>query len=540
MATCPTCQQDFEQSAFCPRDGTRLVGEQVLDGRYRLFGKVGEGAMGEVFQGEHIHLHRRVAVKILRRHIAYQPEAIARLEREAQATSQLGHPNIVNVLDFGRTDDGSVYLVMEWLDGEDLDAYLSRSAVDLATALAIVTQAAAGIAEAHDHGVIHRDLKPANLFITRDRAGALRVKILDFGIAKLAIEQTQLTGTGVLIGTPNYMAPEQALGDPTDARSDIYALGVILYELLTGVVPFQGDSPIAVLHQHTSRLPVVPSTVARDRGITADVDLIVMRCLEKRPADRFATGHDLIAAIQAARLHPEPVTAPPPMVLDAADGDDELLASAGIRRRSPLLIAVAVVTLGGLGVLAAVLLMAGGDSDRSATPVDAAAVAGAADAQPIGLAHDAGTASSDARIEEVADDAATGPATDAALDAATGPEVIVPAWTRRGHGDGFTFQASIGPTAASATTPFELVLELDDLETALIEAAAAGTLRLRVSAEYYRDHAVVHTSDHPVDAAGRIVVPLALTQAGKHHVRLELRDADRRVDRATFDLLVGR
>jgi len=486
----------------------------VLDGRYRLLRKVGEGAMGEVFEAEHVTLRRRVAVKILRRHIAYQPEAIARLEREAQATSQIGHPNLVSMLDFGQTDDGTVYLAMEWLEGEDLDAYAERQPIDIATSIDIVSQAASGVGEANDRGVIHRDLKPANLFITRDRAGALRVKVLDFGIAKLAIEQTQLTGTGVLIGTPNYMSPEQALGEPVDVRTDVYALGVILYELLTGSVPFRGDSPIAVLHQHTSRMPAAPSAVVPGRGISHELDQVVLTCLAKSPADRYPSMHALLAALAGARRGDQ---APTQAATDD-DDDDLLMEAAGLRTRRRTILLVAIATLACGGVLALVLMFAfnaerpaiandasGGDASVAATPID-------------------GTAAVVDAVAAVAVDA--------------GPPVT-PVWEHEGHARGFHYRARIDGHEPRRDAPFDMAIELEDLNASIADAARRGTLRAIVKVEYFADHALVHHSDHGMGESLAIATRISAARAGKHHVHVELRDGTRGLGRASFDLLVG-
>jgi eukaryotic-like serine/threonine-protein kinase len=530
VATCPTCQNRFDGATFCPRDGARLVGDRaagaLLGGRYRLIRKVGEGGMGEVYEAEHALIHRRVAVKILQRNLAQDPQAIERLQREAQSTSGLGHPNIVDTLDFGYSDDGQVFLVMEWLDGENLDQRLRREPVSLPSALDIAAQAAAGLAEAHDRGVIHRDLKPANLFLTRDRRGALVVTVLDFGIAKLAIHQTKLTGTGVLVGTPNYMAPEQAFGDEIDARADVYALGVILYEMVTGSVPFHADSPLAVLHQHTSRMPVPPSTVAPDREIPPEVEALVMRCLAKKPADRFGSMHELASAIDdVRRMRRAPPPAPRAPMEEA--GDDDLLRAAGVRGgRRGLLLASGGALLAA-GVIVGFLSMRG-DDRGDAPPQRARDAAG-----PVAASADAADAA------PPIDAAATQLVVDAEPTPAISPDAApAPGWRRAGKGKASSFSARID-VAPRPGEPFDLQIVLSDLRGALHDAGHAGALRAEVSVAYFKDHAVVHTSSHDLDDSLAISVPLQLDQAGKHHVSVALRSGERRLDRLRFDIFVG-
>ncbi len=539
MATCPTCRNQYDHATFCPRDGARLVDPEatdgILGGRYRLISKVGAGGMGEVYEATHVFTNRRVAVKLLHRNLASTPEVVARLQREAQTTSSLGHPNIVDCLDFGYSDDGQVYLVMEWLEGENLDQRMQRETIDLPTALDIAAQAAAGLAEAHDHGIIHRDLKPANLFLIRDRRGALVVKVLDFGIAKLVMHQTKLTGTGVLIGTPNYMAPEQASGDDVDGRTDIYALGVMLYELVTGSVPFHADSPLAVLHQHTSRMPVPPSARAPERDIPPEVEELIMRCLAKRADERVGSMHELAQALDQLRRAPSPalgITEQPPLPREDTDADinDDLLRAAGVNRGRSwiIVIAIAVLVLGA----AAVLLATRGGSDaapRVGMAVDAA-VAAPADGRPA-IQGDATAATVATSI-----DASVAASLDASLAPATPDAGVAPAPVVTGRGKRFTFIAAIA-TEPTARQPFETAFELGELGPALAAAVADGSLRARLSFAYFRDHAVVHESTHAVDHAGRFVAPITLGSPGKHHVSLELVVGDDVVDRARFDLV---
>ena len=245
--------------------------------RYRLLRGVGQGAMGVVFEAEHVHIGKRVAVKLLHRELARDPMAVERLRREAHAASSIGHRNIVHVEDFGIAADGAVYLVMEWLAGETLADRLERGPADPSGAIAVVRQVLAALAAAHAAGVVHRDLKPANIFLARRKDGGEEVKLLDFGIAKLVLADSRLTRTGAFVGTPDYVAPEQALGHQVDARADLYSVGVLMYRLLTDTLPFRGESFMAVLHQHTMTEPEPPSQRAPERNIAPAIEAVVLR-----------------------------------------------------------------------------------------------------------------------------------------------------------------------------------------------------------------------------------------------------------------------
>ena len=503
-ATCPTCRSRFDRGQFCPRDGAKLVEEapaRVLAGRYALRRKVGEGAMGEVYEAEHVHLHRRVAVKILRPTIAAIPEAIARMQREAESMSGLGHPNIVDAIDFGHTDDGVAFLVMEWLEGENLDDMLARQRPDIATALDIAAQAAAGLAEAHRRGVIHRDLKPANLFVTTNHKGALVIKVVDFGIAKLAEENTRLTATGVLVGTPNYMAPEQAMGEAVDARADIYALGVILYEMLTGVVPFRGDTALAVLHQHTSKMAALPSAAAPDRAISAELDDLVMRCLAKQPADRFASMEELGDAL--AVLQGRPVMSP------------RVAAEPEASRTLPRRIGARVLVLGGLAIAAvgAAIVAFATRGSHPAARADAALAVATRDAAMIAVASP---------------DAALAPARPDASESGLDLHAKTPL---------FSYSAAL-PHQTAADVPFDLAIGISDLDPSVTWTPNTPLLA-RVLVRYYIDHSIVYQAAQPLDDSSRIIAHVTTLKPGKHHVHVELLSGTRELGHATFDIFVG-
>jgi serine/threonine protein kinase len=251
--------------------------------------------MGSVYAVRHTALDKRFAMKVMRADLAQQGELAARFIQEARATAAIGHPNIVQITDFGQLPSGAPYFVMELLEGTPLSKMI-RLGGPLPAGLAVRTlqQTAAALAAAHAAGVIHRDLKPDNIHITRDNL----VKVLDFGVAKMA-GAGRLTRTGMVFGTPHYMSPEQASGNDVDRRADIYALGIIMYEMFTGRVPFEADSYMGVLTKHMYMLPEPPSHVheaARALGALEDVTL---RCLEKKPEARYASMNELIADVES-------------------------------------------------------------------------------------------------------------------------------------------------------------------------------------------------------------------------------------------------
>ena len=272
--------------------GASLLG-QVISGRYRLTERLGEGGMGEVYAAEHVHITKRVAVKVLHPEVGANPEALARFRQEAQSASSIGHPNIVSIDDFGQMEDGRFYLCMEYLVGQSM-AELMQAEGGLAPgrALALIAQVCDGLAAAHAKGIIHRDMKPENVFVTQGSDGSDCVKVLDFGIAKVSQEdgQSNLTKTGSVFGTPHYMSPEQALGKKVDARADIYSLGVILFEVFTGQLPFKAESFMGILSQHITEKPPLPSQVAAGgKGIPEPVEGLILRAMAKDPSERFAS-----------------------------------------------------------------------------------------------------------------------------------------------------------------------------------------------------------------------------------------------------------
>jgi len=275
----------------------------VLSERYRLLHIVGDGGMGRVYAAEHVTLRRKLAIKVLKPELARVEANVERFLQEARAASMIAHPNVVDILDFGRIPGGPVFFVMEFLDGEDLAGLLRRQPrLPWLRAQQIALQVVRGLHAAHKCGVIHRDMKPANIFLVRRPDHGELVKLLDFGIAKVVRHDGMgsITGQGSVFGTARYMSPEQASGLPVDGRSDVYAVGILLYEMLTGRVPFEGDNFMRVATQHINE-PIRPlREAAPDAGIGEVVDGLVMRALAKRPDDRYPSMAEFEAAILGA------------------------------------------------------------------------------------------------------------------------------------------------------------------------------------------------------------------------------------------------
>lgn len=285
----------------------RAVG-RVLADRYRLLECIGEGGMGRVYRAEHLTLDKAIAVKVLTNAKAV-PQATQRFFREAKATASIGHENIVEIIDFGETRDGAVFIVMELLDGEDLGQTLDRvGRMPWPRAIGIVVQICRALGAAHEQGIVHRDLKPENCLRLERDGNRDFIKVLDFGIAKLmrpAAEETRLTKTGSVFGTPAYMSPEQARGRHIDHRSDIYAVGIILYELLTGRVPFDGEDFLEIVLQHLHDVVPAPSTRVPAQDVPQELDAVVLKALAKNPDDRYPTMHAFASALARSVGAPE-------------------------------------------------------------------------------------------------------------------------------------------------------------------------------------------------------------------------------------------
>lgn len=274
-------------------------------GQYRLKRLLGAGGMGEVYLAEHQLMKRPVAIKLIKPGKAADPQALARFHREVQATAKLTHLNTIEIFDYGHTDDGTFYYVMEYLPGKSLaDLVLQHGPLAPERVVAILEQICEALAEAHRIGLIHRDIKPGNIFAA-ERGGVYDVaKLLDFGLAKpvMPTADVNLTQDGAITGSPLFMAPEQAVGDGVpDARSDIYGLGAVAYYLLTGRPPFEADNPVKILLAHAQKAVVPPSQLQPD--VPADLERIVLRCMEKSPADRYQSVNELATDLARTSLH---------------------------------------------------------------------------------------------------------------------------------------------------------------------------------------------------------------------------------------------
>ncbi|HYD43360.1 MAG TPA: serine/threonine-protein kinase [Anaeromyxobacter sp.] len=296
---CPKCGKDLRGGAAEPAPPSSLLGLVVAD-RYRLIAHLGEGGMGSVYKAEHVRMGKALAVKILRGDFARDPAAVERFRSEARIVSRLSHPNTIAVFDFGDVEAlGGFYLAMEYVPGRDLAQVLREEGALPESRVADIGQQLLGsLAEAHEAGVIHRDVKPGNVMLMQTRPGEDFAKVLDFGIAKLRDDMAAgQTGTGAIVGTPNYLAPEQARGAPLDPRADLYAAGCLMYELLSGRAPFAGRAPMAVVNAHLHEPP--PPLAAAAPGTSRRMVELVHRALAKRPDDRFSSADEMREAILA-------------------------------------------------------------------------------------------------------------------------------------------------------------------------------------------------------------------------------------------------
>ncbi|HEY6878193.1 MAG TPA: protein kinase, partial [Polyangiales bacterium] len=276
-----------------------LIG-RIIGDAYVIQDLLGVGGMGRVYRAEQRALGRVVAIKVVHQHLLQDRETVSRFYTEARAASSLNHPNSVSVFDFGRTDDGMLYLVMEYLRGKDLAHVMHEEApLPISRIVDLSIGVLGALGEAHARGVVHRDLKPENVIIERPRGGGDLVKVVDFGLAQIRGVEPAEAARGLVAGTPDYMAPEQARALEVDGRGDLYALGVVMFELLTGRLPFVADTPSKMMLRHVVDPIPNPQEIAPYRGIPEPLVQVVLKALQKEPTMRFQDADEMAVALRA-------------------------------------------------------------------------------------------------------------------------------------------------------------------------------------------------------------------------------------------------
>jgi serine/threonine protein kinase/Flp pilus assembly protein TadD len=319
MPTCSNCGfASVDEFRFCPKCGTKHLGEapadpligRTLSGKYRVLDKIGEGSMGTVYRGEHIALRKAIALKVLRRDLEVGEGELRRFQREGIAAGQLTHPNVTQVFDFDREQDGLFFLAMEFVDGRNLADWLKlHGPLAPEVALQLQSQLLATLVEAHRHGVVHRDLKPENVMVIENPDGPPKLKVLDFGLSKLvdrAIDVSHRSLPGRVVGTPMYMAPEQWRGEETDSRADLYSATLILYEMLAGEPPFRGRDLTDFMLHATSQAPPSLRDSKVGVAISDELDAIVQKGLAKNRDERFQTAGEMLEALESVPLKVTP------------------------------------------------------------------------------------------------------------------------------------------------------------------------------------------------------------------------------------------
>ena len=309
---CPVCNVTYpETERFCPKDGTALVWQSgartdllgsVIAERYHVLKLLGAGGMGRVYLAEHVKMGRQCAIKVLHPAMAGDSEAIGRFNREAANASRIDHPNVAAIYDFGETPEGLLYLAMQYIEGRTLTQILrSNGALAPLRTCEIVRQAAEGLHAAHAMGIVHRDLKPDNIMITTDAEGVENVKVVDFGIAKSASETGQgVTRTGIVVGTPEYMSPEQLAGEPIGGRSDLYSLGLVTFNMLTGELPFPEASTGTLVVIRLTQPPRTLAEVRPDIAWPNELQAVMSKALERQPDMRQSSTREFAHALHAA------------------------------------------------------------------------------------------------------------------------------------------------------------------------------------------------------------------------------------------------
>jgi eukaryotic-like serine/threonine-protein kinase len=389
---CPQCNTEYEaEQRFCPRDGSTLkslsagsdlVGSVIAD-RYHVIRKLGEGGMGQVYLAEHVRMGRKSAVKVMNPGMVHDADAISRFNREASNASRISHPNVAAIYDFGETSDGLIYLAMEFVEGEPLTKLIEREgALSAARAASIVRQTGEALAVAHDLGIVHRDLKPDNIMIAKDRDGADCVKVVDFGIAKAANNEAQkVTRTGLVVGTPEYMSPEQLAGDALDGRSDVYSLALVAFTMLTGRLPFPSET---VQESMIMRLTVRPRSLSEmkpDVNWPSPLQAAIDKGLARDARERYATASEFGRDVwQAVERMPQTVATDaktsimaPQSVPATRVGAAPTMISSGIevtpakRSKVPVMAGLATVIIGAVVVFG---VLTRSNHNTAAAPID--------------------------------------------------------------------------------------------------------------------------------------------------------------------------
>ena len=497
---CPTCGTEYpSDERFCPRDGSALKSQggseligSIIAERYLVISKLGEGGMGRVYLAEHVKMGRKSAVKVMNPGAVTDADAISRFNREAANASRISHQHVAQVYDFGETSDGLIYLAMEFVEGEALTDILARDgALPPERAGEIVRQTAEALSVAHDMGIVHRDLKPDNIMLAKFRDGSDCVKVVDFGIAKAAgVEAQKVTRTGLVIGTPEYMSPEQIAGDPLDGRSDIYSLGLVAFNMLTGRLPFPSKTAQESVIMRLTEPPMRLWQMRPQIAWTPAVQEVMDRALQRDAALRYASANEFGRALSAAvqglstattggstKVLDEPdAWVPPTRIGESAGPQVRESASPQVRESVGPPVRARwgrVAAIAGVVVLAAVVVTWA--VTRGGTDADATTTAGA----PSGPAATAATPSVTAPpvASPVAASATqTGNAAPDSQSPDTDPLLFVPGarMPRTARQ-----QTTVGVTAPSANQSY--AVELRTLEESIADSASAVNAMRRVS-----------------------------------------------------------
>jgi serine/threonine-protein kinase len=529
-----------------------LVGT-VLAGRYRIIELLGEGAMGAVYLGEHVKMGRRDAIKVLRDSLATDREATLRFLRGARNVSLISHPNVCTIYDFSDTADGLQFMAMEFVPGETLKDLVDREGrLPIRRAVHIAAQTADALQAAHDAGIVHRDLKPGNIMLMRDREGHDQVKVVDFDIAKAAdADGEEVTRMGFVVGTPEYMSPEQLMGEHLDGRSDVYSLALVLFRMLTGSLPFRAETTQDVMIQRLTHVPIPLADALPGAAFPERLQHAIARALERRPADRWANAVEFGREITAAATAPgdgwsaplaQPRTGPsagiPATRIAPASGSAQPAAVGAPRKQRRNLAAAATLVLVLVIVVAAVVWQGrnvNGEAQPDDTDLAAAHGTGASDGDVVaGAAQDSArpadpvvTPSGDVRPPRDTGDppvSGGGAGTSGGTAVDPPPGIVVPA-ERAAH---VLFQQldRFPPIAAAAPTASELAAIIDTARAVWGQRMLA--LPDRALAAYVLGSAYDARSDWPRCVAW-LDSALALNPAGAGYseLRTKCRDLDR-------------